>query len=420
MVAPLIRATNYAIVNATLVTMAPFASRPALSAHLDESDLGIVGHGTIVVERGRIAAAGPHDACATALDDVRRRDGASFEEIDAARALVLPGFIDAHTHALFAGDRIGDFESLASGEPPGLGIAHTVKQTRACDLDGLIDIGARHLDLMAAHGTTTAEIKTGYALNADGEALMLQAMRALDERDDLPHVAATFCGAHALPPEFDSHDAFVEELVARILPRVADLGIAQFADAYCETGAFTPAQSRRFLEPCAARGMRLRIHAEEFDRSGGAALAAELGCVSADHLNFIDDTDAQRLAKSGTIAVLCPATAAYLGLKRWAPARQLIDRGVPVALATDLNPGTSPCYSLQAAAFLARRHYRLSAAEAIAAVTVNAARSLGIATKAGALLPGYRADFAILEDPDFRAFGYYYGTNMIRNVAIGV
>lgn len=420
MVAPLIQAPAYAIVDATLVTLAPLWQRRTNLARVTEEDLGIVRGGCVVAENGKIVAAGGRAECAAQLRTVRERARERFEEIDVAGALVLPGFVDAHTHALFAGERIADFESIAAGETPTQGIRYTVEQTRECDESTLVRIGERHLRVLLAHGTTTAEIKSGYALNADGEARMLRAMRRLDERNDLPHVVATFCGAHALPPEFDDYDAFVDELIERILPAVRELDIARFADAFCELDYFTPAQCRRFLLACERAGMGLRLHAEELSASGGIALAAELRCASADHLNFAGEDGARRLAAAGCVAVLCPSTAEYLDLERWAPARAFLEHGVPVALATDFNPGTGPCCSLQTVAHLARRRLGMTAPEAIAGVTVQAARSLRLERTTGALVPGLRADLAVLGLSDYRAFGYYYGTNLIQAVALGV
>ena len=344
---------------------------------------------------------------------------AELDVYDVRGAIVMPGLVDAHTHALFAGDRVADFESLARGETPALGIAYTVAQTRELSLNALEVVGRRRLAPMLAHGTTTAEVKTGYALTADGEVRLLEAMDALDRSTGLPHVIATFCGAHALPPEFTSYDAFVDELVANVLPAVAKTGIARFADAFCERGYFTPEQSHVFLAACAARGMQLRIHADELSRSGGAKLAAALRCTSADHLNYIEDDDIAALRESGTTAVLCPATAQYLELSRLAPARALINEGVPVAFATDFNPGTCPCYSLQEVAHIARRHMRVSAAEVIAGVTTVAARSLDAAGMAGCLAPGRPADLLLLETADYREFGYYFGVNLVGWSAVG-
>jgi imidazolonepropionase len=399
-------AGSFAIVNATAITMEPMRGRTSSLARVVDEDLGIVRDATILVEDGRIRALGPSSQVP-----------AGVETIDAQHGVVMPGFVDAHTHALFAGDRIADFEAIAAGRKPALGIRYTVEQTRRCSPQELVDVGAQRLGLMAAHGTTTAEVKTGYALTADGEAAMLRAMRALDAMPAMPHVVPTFCGAHALPPEFDDVDAFVAELCGPILASVAATRIARFADAFCEPGYFTPAQCERFLLACAKAGMRLRIHADELKHGGGAALAAKIGCVSADHLNFVDRADIEGLARSGTVAVLCPATTEYLALDRFAPARDLIDTGVPVALATDFNPGTSPCPSLQAVAHLARRRLHMTASEVIAAITVQASRSLG--APGGFLIEGAAADLVILDTRDHREFGYYYGVNLVRLCAIG-
>jgi imidazolonepropionase len=408
---------NFAIVNATVATLAPASARA--HAAVSENDLGIIAKAAIVARDGRIIAVGPLADCRAALAGARRIGSPDFVEYDARGNLVVPGFVDAHTHALFAGDRIADFEAIAAGAAPQLGIRYTVEQTRKCSEAQLIAIGKRRLSLMADHGTTTAEIKTGYALTASGESTMLRAMKALDAQPGVPNVVATFCGAHALPPEFDDYDAFVDDLCATILPAVAALDIARYADAFCEVGYFSVAQSRRFLQACAARGLRLRLHADELQHSGGAALAAELKCASADHLNFADAEDVALLARAHCAAVLCPATTEFLGLERYAPARGLIDAGVPVALATDFNPGTSTCFSLQTVAHLARRRLHMTAPETLAGLTVNPALSLGLAREAGSIEIGKRADLVALATSDYREFGYYYGVNLATAVTIG-
>ena len=395
---------SFAVVGATIVTMRPLATSPR--SRVVDDDLGIVERGTIVVREGTIEALGRDAEVPAALD-----------LIDAHGAVVMPGLVDAHTHALFAGDRVADFEDIAAGRPPKLGIRYTVEQTRTCTPSQLVDVGARRLTLMLEHGTTTAEVKSGYELTADGEIAMLEALGALDAFADMPHVVPTFCGAHALAPEFSTYDAFVDELVANIVPRVLAAKAARFADAFCERGFFTPQQSERFLKACAAGGLRLRIHADELALSGGTALAASLRCDSADHLNFADAAGIQALAAAGSTAVLCPATTEYLGLDRYAPARDLIDAGVPVALATDFNPGTSPCPSLQTVAHLARRRLYMTLAEVIAGVTVHAARSLR--AQAGVLDVGRAADLVVLKTDDIREFGYYYGADMVSAVAVG-
>jgi len=403
---------SYAVINATLLTMAPLAARVNGDARVSDDDLGIIRAGTVVVRDGRIEAINVgFERSSNATDDL--------PVYDAGGCILMPGLVDAHTHALFAGDRVDDFEAMVAGRKPELGIAYTVEQTRRLGEAELVALGRRRLAAMLSHGTTTAEIKTGYALTAEGEAKLLRAIAALDAQPDMPHTIATFCGAHALPPEFTAYDAFIDELVERILPAAAATSIARFADAFCERGYFTPAQCRRFLAACAARGMQLRLHADELSANGGAALAAELRCISADHLNYVDSTGIAGLRGSGTTAVLCPATAEYLGLERLAPARALIEAGVPVALATDFNPGTCPGYSLQEVAHLARRRLHMTAAETLAGVTVFAARSLDAAGVAGCLAPGRPADLLLLDTADYREFGYYFGVNMARWACVG-
>lgn len=391
--------------------MAPLAARADGGAHVSEDDLGIMRRATVLVRDGVVTHIG-----SSPTDPSTPLGGLLVH--DAGGRVVAPGLVDAHTHALFGGDRVADFEALGRGEKPRLGIAYTVEQTRKLDAEGLIDSGRGRLAAMLHHGTTMAEVKTGYALTTDGEVKLLRALAALDTMPDVPHVIATFCGAHALPPEFAAYDAFVDELIAHMLPAAAATGIPRFGDAFCEAGYFTVEQSRRFLEDCRAAGLQLRIHADELSRSGGAELAAQLHCASADHLNHIERSDIAALADAGVTAVLCPATALYMDLP-FAPARALIEAGVPVALATDFNPGTCQCFSLQEVAHLARRRMRMSAPETIAGVTVFAARSLDAARVAGCIAPGRPADLMELDTSDYREFGYYFGVNLVTWSSVG-
>ncbi len=412
------RLPSYSIHNATLLSLAPLAAAAGAQAQIQADDLGVIERGTLLVENGVITAVGLHKECAAAVAHARSRFS-RFEEHDAAGDVVMPGFVDAHTHALFAGNRISDFEDLAAGRKPSLGMAYTIEQTRAAGEAALLEIGARHLTLMRDHGTTTAEVKSGYELNVQGELLLLSVMARLGARPDLPRIVPTFCGAHALAPEFDDYDAFVDELCDRILPRVAEQGIAWFADAFCETGFFTPQQSERFLRACAATGLRLRIHADELAKSGGAQVAAKLRTMSVDHLNFVDKEGIEAIAAAGCVAVLCPGTVEYLALSTYAPARKLIEAGVPVALATDFNPGTCPCFSLQTVAYLARSRMGMTAHETIVAITLNAAYSLGLAGEIGTLTAGKRADVVVLGTSDYRELGYFFGTNLVTVGFIG-
>jgi imidazolonepropionase len=409
---------SYSVHNATLLTLEPLALAAGPQVNITSDDLGIVERGTLLVENGVITAVGTQKACSAAVAHARSRFPA-FEERDVSGAVVMPGFVDAHTHALFAGNRIADFEDLAAGRAPALGMPYTIAQTRAAGEESLLAIGARHLELMRSHGTTTAEIKSGYQLNTEGELLLLSVMARLGARPELPRVVPTFCGAHALAPEFDDYDSFVEELCERMLPRVVEQRIAWFADAFCETGFFSPAQSERFLRGCASKGLRLRIHADELGPSGGSAVAARLRTTSVDHVNFIERAQIEALAAAGCIAVLCPGTVEYLEIPRFAPAQRLIEAGVPIALATDFNPGTCPCFSLQLIAFFARRKMGLTAPETIAAITVNPAHSLGLAGEIGSLTSGKRADVVVLATSDYRELGYFFGTNLVKDAWIG-
>jgi len=411
-------ARSYALTNATLITLAPLANAAGPQAQITASDLGVVERGTILVEHGVLTAVGTGIQCEAAVAHARSRF-ANFGARDMGERVVMPGFVDAHTHALFAGNRVADFEDLAAHRQPALGMRYTIEQTRAAGSEALVVIGARRLAQMLRHGTTTVEVKSGYALTTQGELDLLAIIAELGALPELPRTVPTFCGAHALPPEFSDYDAFVNELCDRMLPRVAEQGIAWFGDAFCEKGFFSPQQSDRFLRACASRGLRLRIHADEMSHSGGALVAARLRTASADHLNFIDDADVAALAGGGSVAVLCPGTVDYLGLARYAPARKLIDAGVPVALATDYNPGTCPCFSLQMIVYLARRHLGLAVHEAIAGVTLNAAYSLGLAGEIGTLTTGKRADVVVLDTSDYQELGYSFGTNLVASATVG-
>lgn len=412
------RPQSYSISNGTLLTLAPLAQAAGPQAHLEPLDLGLVEQGTVLVEHGVITAVGSHADCAPAVKHARSRF-ANFQEYDASGRIVMPGFVDAHTHALFAGNRVTDFEDVIAGRKPALGMRYTIEQTRALTTEQLMKVGEEHLGQMRAHGTTTAEVKSGYDLTTPGELRMLEAIARLGSRPDLPRTVPTFCGAHTLPPEFQSYDAFVDELCDRMLPRVLEQRTAWFADAFCERGFFTPEQSERFLRKAVEGGLGARIHADELSHSGGAAVAARLHSTSADHLNFVDAIDISALAAAGCIAVLCPGTVEFLGLERYAPARSLIETGVPVAFATDFNPGTCPCFSLQTVAYLARRHMGIAAHEVLVGFTLNAAYSLGLAGEIGSLTTGKRADIVLLQTGDYRELGYFFGVNLVAEVFVG-
>ena len=364
---------------------------------------------------GKIAAAGtPADVEAYCA----QLGKAAIETLDAQDCVVVPGFVDAHSHPLFAGDREPDFAARLRGEPAPLGMLYTVDQTRrALEDDATIGVFwqrvRERLALMAAHGTTTLEVKTGYALHKEGETQLLALIAEHHDEPGLPALVATFLGAHALPPEFSKEEAFVDYLIEHLIP-VARAHGAVYADAFCEPGFFSPAQTRRYLEAARAHGMRLRVHCDEMQFGGAAEMAVELGVDAVDHANCIRPQDIRAIVARDIVTVACPATISYLNLPQKAPVRALLEAGGTVALASDYNPGTSPCFNLQTVAYYARALFGLSAAESLFGVTRAAARSLHVA--AGSLAVGSSADFVVLQIESPHEFGWQFGGNLARHV----
>lgn len=375
--------------------------------------LGLIRDGAVAVADGLITAVG---TTADLLGSIR-----AAETVNARGRVVLPGFVDPHTHLLFGGSRAEEFEQRLRGATylqiaaAGGGILHTVAQTRMVGERALVDVGAARLTRMLAHGSTTVEAKSGYGLATEEELKLLRALHRLSAAHHVD-VIPTFLGAHALPAEFafDS-DAYVSLVIEEMLPAVAEEDLAEYCDVFCEEGAFTLDQSRAILEAGAELGLAPKIHADEFSDRGGARLAAEVGATSADHLLFASEEGLSAMAKAGVIGVLLPGTAFFLGLP-YAPARRMIDLGVAVALATDFNPGSSPTYSMQMAVALACLGMRLTPAEAIVAATLNAAWAVGMAEEVGSLEPGKVADLVILDATDHRALGMHFGVNLVDEV----
>ena len=346
-----------------------------------------------------------------------------IDEIDAEDCLLLPGFVDAHAHPLFAGDREPDFAARLHGEKPKLGMRYTIDQTRDA-LDDERSFAAmleKRLALIAAHGTTTMETKTGYALHKPGEMQLLDIIHGFNDPQELPmrtppRLVPTFLGAHALPPEFDNEVEFVDYLIDQCLPFAKAHG-AVYADAFCEPGFFTPQQTRRYLEAARAHGLRLRVHCDEMQFGGAAEMAAALRVDAVDHCNYIRANDVKAIARENIVTIACPATIAYLDLPQGAPVRALLQAGGDVALASDFNPGTSPCFNLQTVAYFGRKLFGLSAAEALYGVTVAAARSLR--TDAGVLRTGGPADFILLQMASPHEFGWQFGGNLVREAFVG-
>jgi imidazolonepropionase len=378
---------------------------------------------------GRIAAVGPRRAVEAALEGEGYPLG-RFARIDASGGAITPGLIDAHTHLLFGGSREGELLLRQQGAgyldilQAGGGILSTVAATRAADDDELAAHGRRWLDEMLGHGVTTIEAKSGYGLDLATELRLVEIAYRLGLEGPI-EVVPTYLGAHAVPAEFrsrpDGTEAYVRSVVEEQLPGIAAHGRARFCDVFCEQGVFSADQSRRILAAAAAYGMTPRLHADELAPSGGAELAAELGAASADHLAApseagIDALAAAALTERPVVATLLPATTWFLMSDHYAPARTLIDRGVPIALATDFNPGTSPTSSLPLVMTVACLQLGLTPDEALAAVTVNAAHALGLEEEVGSLEPGRQADLVIWSVPTTTQIPYWPGAGLVRTV----
>jgi imidazolonepropionase len=347
------------------------------------------------------------------MRDLQAVDG-DVAELDGRGLCAVPGLVDCHTHACFAGDRVEEFSLRAGGatyeelHAAGGGIMATVAATRAAGAAALVDAVRTHRDWMLRGGTTTFESKSGYGLDRETE---LASLRAIVEAGGVP----TWLGAHAVPPEFDDADAYVDFLLADVLPAAA--GLAEAADVFLERGAFDAGQSRRYLEACAAAGLALRLHGDQFSEQGAVPLAIELGARSIDHLEATREDGVRALAASQVAAVLLPASALFLA-RPMPPARALVDAGAAVALATDFNPGSAFCESLPLVCSLAATQLKLSPAEALTACTVNAAHVLGRADRLGRLAPGYAGDVVLLDAPDWRYLAYHLGGNVVARVVV--
>ena len=390
---------------AQLVTLAGPA-RPRVGAEMRE--LGVVGGGALLARGGRVVRVG-------AREEVEPLCDADAEVVDAGGRVVLPGFVDAHAHPVFAGNRADEFERRAAGATyqeiaaGGGGIRSTVRRTRAASDDELFESARRRERWFLGGGTTTVEAKSGYGLSAEDELKMLRVVRRLDAEGRLSYVP-TFLGAHEVPDEYRGRRGeYVELVVEEMLPRVAREGLAEFCDVFCEERVFTVEESRRVLGAARAHGLGLRVHADQLSLSGGALLAAELGAKTADHLEHADARGVAALKAAGVQPVLLPGSVYALGSRRYPDARGMIDAGLAVVLATDFNPGSSPTPSMPMVLSLAATHMRVLPAEAVTAATVNAAYSLGRGGEIGSLEPGKRADFALHDCADYRELAYFYG-----------
>jgi imidazolonepropionase len=383
--------------------------------------LGLISHGAVLIRDGYISAVGTTQELRAAYPDE--------PDFDAEGRVVMPGFVDPHTHLVWYGDRAAEFEMRLQGKTymqimaAGGGIVSTVKATRAASMDELLAQTRRRAESIFRHGTTTAEAKTGYGLEIASELRQLQVMLALDAQGPL-EIVPTFLGAHAFPPEYkEDPDGYTAYVSGEMLPALLDWwqdNAAQrplpYVDVFCETGAFTLEQSRRILTAARQLGFPLKIHADEFDNLGGTSLAVELGAASADHLVKTSVADMQALAQSDTVAVALPCTPFGLADPHYTPARDIIAAGGILAIASDLNPGTGWCESMQFVISLSCRYMRLTPAEAIAAATINAAAAVGRADRIGSLELGKQADLLVLSVSDYRHLGYRFGTNLVQHV----
>jgi imidazolonepropionase len=366
-----------------------------------------------VVEGAYILCAGESIEAVGRMRDLPRLDG-EIEEVDGRGLCAIPGLVDCHTHACFAGDRVEEFALRAGGatyeelHAAGGGIMSTVRATRAAGEQALADVVRRHRGWMLRAGTTTFESKSGYGLDRDTELASLRAVRAAGG-------VPTWLGAHAVPPEFGDADAYLDFALAEVLPAAAE--IAEAADVFLERGAFDAAQARRYLTACAAAGLALRLHGDQFTEQGAVPLAIELGARSVDHLEATGDAGVAALGKSDVAAVLLPASALFLA-RPMPPGRALVDARAIVALATDFNPGSAFCESLPIVCSLAATQLGLSPAEALAACTVNAAHVLGRSDRVGRLAPGYDADVVLIDAPDWRYLAYHLGANLVAEVVL--
>ncbi len=376
--------------------------------------LGIVKDGAVLVREGKIAAVGTRREV-EALPEAREA-----EKLDLGGRILLPGFVDSHTHLIFPASRAEEYEQRIAGANyeeiarKGGGILSTVKKLRVASETTLKQRALDALKQFAAHGTTTVEAKSGYGLDLESELKILRMQRALKSEQAL-EIVSTFLGAHVLPLEYRARpngaERYVELLTQRMIPQVAREGLAEYCDAFCDRGAFSVSQARHILTAARTCGMQLRLHAEQLARTGATQLGVKLHAASCDHLEKINRADIRALAKSDTVATLLPGCCFHLGLQRYAPARSLIDAGAIVALATDYNPGTSPTLSMPMILSLACNKMRMTPAEAITAATIHTAYSLGRHTRIGSIEVGKFADLAVFDLADHREIPYYFGVN---------
>jgi imidazolonepropionase len=394
-----------------LVTLAG-PKRPRVGAEMGE--LAIIRDGGMLIRDGKIELVG--------LSDEIEKKSRGAEIVDAGGRVVLPGFVDAHTHLVFAGNRLDDFERRASGESyeqiskAGGGIWSTVEKTRAASEHDLLVEAKKRANWFLRCGTTTVESKSGYGLTLDDELKILRVMRSLNKQSSL-EIVPTFLGAHAVPRGMNT-DEYIGLIIDQMLPHIAREKLAEFCDVFCERGYFDVEQSRRILTAARKLRLRLRIHADQLSNSGGAKLAAELKAATADHLEKTDEQGIAAMKSAGVQPVLLPGSVYALGSSDYPRAREMIEAGLAVVLATDFNPGSSPTASMPMILSLACTQMKMSPPEAVTAATINAAHSLNRGDKVGSLEPGKVANFSIFDCEDYRELAYWFGTPQAHSVHV--
>lgn len=380
-------------------------------------ELNLIENGSVIIQDGKILDVGTNDEIRDKYKDLLE----NAEHIDASNKIVTPGLIDPHTHLVHAGTRENEYAMRLKGKTymeimnAGGGIHATTRATQNASFDELYNVSQKRLNTFLQYGVTTVEAKSGYGLTVEHELKQLEVAKKLNE-DHVIDIVSTFMGAHAIPLDMkDNPEPFVDEIIHEMLPKVAEKGLAKFNDVFCERGVFTPEQSKRILEAGKAYGLIPKIHADEIEPYGGAELAADVGAISADHLLRISDAGIQKMAENNVIGVLLPGTAFFL-MADFAQARKMIDSGVPIALSTDANPGSSPTLSLQFIMNLGCLKMGMTPEEVLTATTINAAHAIGCANEIGSIEAGKKADLTIFDVPNYVTLSYQYGLNHVDAV----
>src|SRR6516164_6985263 len=404
--------SSLAVLHASQLVTLIGPKRPRVGREL--SELGIIRDGGMLIRDGKIEKVGPSDEIEKNLGDA--------EIVDARGRVVMPGFVDAHTHLIFVGNRLDDFERRSRGETyeqiakAGGGIWSTVEKTRAASERDLLTQAKKHANWFLRGGTTTVEAKSGYGLTVEDELKILRVLRQLKEEVPL-EIVPTFLGAHAVPREL-SPDEYLDVVITEMLPRVSAEKLAEFCDVFCERGYFDIDKSRQILSAAKKLGLSLRGHVDQLTNSGGAKLMAEMGATTADHLEQTDEQGIAAMKKANVQPVLLPGSVYALGLSRYPRAREMIEAGLAIVLATDFNPGSSPTPSMPMVLSLACTQMKMSPAEAITASTVNAAYSVNRGDKIGSLEPGKLANVVIFDCEDYRELAYWFGVQQTHSVYI--